>query len=789
MAITDDQAPVTPAPPAAPAPPKRARVAKTTARKATAAKTTRRRPAPSAATDAEAPEDGARAPGGDLVVVESPTKARTLARMLGPGFTVEASYGHIRDLPKSKLGIDLETFAPEYIVPAESEKHVRQLRKDAKFADRVWLASDLDREGEAIAWHVSQILGVPASKLRRVTFHEITPAAIAESFKHPRQIDGDLVNAQQARRVVDRLVGYTMSPLLWKKIRYGLSAGRVQSVALRLIVDRERQITAFTAVEYWSIDALLANHLGESFDAELIQHQGKKLAIGNAEEADRHRAALADAVYRVAGLEKRESGRNAAPPFTTSTLQQEASRKLGYSVKRTMVLAQQLYEGVSLGDGAVGLITYMRTDSLHVAEGALKQAKDVITAEFGERYALEKPRHFKTKSKGAQEAHEAIRPTDLARTPDQMRRYLNRDQLRLYAMIWQRTLASQMAPARFENTRLDVAAEGYTLRAHGRKILFDGFLRVYSESSDEPEKEVDPLPDVTEGEELRLLGLDAGQHFTQPPPRFTEASLVKILEEHGIGRPSTYAPTISTLTDRRYVRKEGRALIPEDVGFTVTDFLTEHFPDIVDLGFTARMEEDLDKVANGEAEWAPIVRAFYTPFDALVKEKTLTVNKSDVTEEATDKTCPNCGRPVVIKLGRYGRFYSCTGFVKGKKGQPMPPGGCDYAAPLEGQEEHGPEIVEGEICPECRKPLAKKRGRFGPFIGCTGYPDCKYIKKTQVKSGVVCPDCGKGELVRRRGRGRSIFFGCERYPDCTFTARELPTAEAPAAPEPVGAAE
>ena len=803
VAVADEQAPQSTESPAAaeaPAAPKRARVTKartaskaTTAKKATTATRSRRAAGLPVAED---PDDGAPAPrGGDLVVVESPTKARTIARMLGPGYTVEASYGHIRDLPKSKLGIDLDTFAPEYIVPPDSEKHVRQLRKNAKHADRVWLASDLDREGEAIAWHVSEILGVPATKLRRVTFHEITPAAIAESFKHPRQIDGDLVNAQQARRVVDRLVGYTMSPLLWKKIRYGLSAGRVQSVALRLIVDRERAIKAFTAVEYWSIDALLANHLGESFDAELIQHKGKKLEIGSAEEADRHRAALADAVYQVASLEKRESGRNAAPPFTTSTLQQEASRKLGYSVKRTMVLAQQLYEGVSLGDGAVGLITYMRTDSLHVADSALQQAKEVITAEFGGRYALEKPRVFKTKSKGAQEAHEAIRPTDLARTPDQMRRYLNKDQLRLYAMIWQRTLASQMAPARFENTRLDVGAEGYILRANGRKILFDGFLRVYSEGSDEPEKEVDPLPDVTEGEELKLLGLDAAQHFTQPPPRFTEASLVKMLEEHGIGRPSTYAPTISTLTDRRYVVKDGRALVPEDVGFTVTDFLTEHFPDIVDLGFTARMEEDLDKVASGEAEWAPIVRAFYTPFDALVKEKTLTINKSDVTEEATDKICPKCGRPVIIKLGRYGRFYSCTGFVKGKKGQPMPPGGCDYAAPLEGQEEHGPEIVEGEMCPDCGKPLARKRGRFGPFIGCTGYPDCKYIKKTQVKTGVVCPDCGKGELVRRRGRGKSFFFGCERYPDCTFTARELPTAGAPAptdtaaAPEPVGAAE
>ena len=713
----------------------------------------------------------------DLVVVESPTKARTLERMLGPAYKVEASFGHIRDLPKSKMGVNLKTFAPEYIVPDDSEKHARTLRREAKGANHVWLATDLDREGEAIAWHLADVIKVPKSKLRRVTFHEITPAAIDEAFKHPREIDQDLVNAQQARRVVDRLVGYTMSPLLWKKIRYGLSAGRVQSVALRLIVDREREITAFVPVEYWSLEAVLANHAGQTFTAEVIQHKGHKLEIHDGETAEKHRAALADAAYVVKSLEKRESGRNAAPPFTTSTLQQEASRKLGYSVKRTMVLAQQLYEGISMGaSGSVGLITYMRTDSLHVAEGALKQARDVIVSEFGVPYALDKPRHYKTRSKGAQEAHEAIRPTDMARTPDRMKRFLKPDQLRLYTMIWQRAIASQMAPARFENTRMDIDAGHYMLRANGRRVLFDGFLRVYTEGTEEPEKEISPLPEVTAGEALKLLGLDASQHFTQPPARFTEASLVKTLEEHGIGRPSTYAPTISTLIGRKYVRKEGRALIPEDVGFVVTDFLHEHFPEIVDTGFTARMEADLDKIAGGEVEWVPVVRDFFEPFSKRVEEKTKSVKKSDVTEVATDRICPKCGRPVVIKLGRYGRFYSCTGFAKGKKGQPVPAGACDYSEPLEGQKEPQLEILEGEMCPDCGKPLAKRRGRFGPFVGCTGYPDCKYIKKTHEKTGVVCPDCGKGELVRRRGRGRSLFYGCERYPACTYTARELPAA-------------
>src|SRR5687768_9758873 len=567
---------------------------------------------------------------GDLVIVESPTKARTLARMLGAGYTVEASFGHIRDLPKSKLGIDPVTYEPEYIVPDNSEKTARLLRGEAKKAARVWLATDLDREGEAIAWHVADVIATAKSKLRRVTFHEITPEAIAESFKHPREIDQDLVNAQQARRVVDRLVGYTMSPLLWKKIRYGLSAGRVQSVALRVIVDREREIQAFKAEEYWSIEGVLANHAGETFTAEVIQHKGHKIHINTAEAADKHRAALADAKYIVKSLEKRESSRNAAPPFTTSTLQQDASRKLGFSVKRTMVLAQQLYEGVSLGDMPVGMITYMRTDSLHVAESALRQAKDVITKVYGAQYALEKPRHYKTRSKGAQEAHEAIRPTDLSRTPTYAKKYLKPDQLKLYTLIWQRTLASQMAPARFENTRLDVDAGPYVLRANGRRVTFDGFIRVYAEGTDEPEKEIAPLPEVVAGEDLKLLELHPAQHFTQPPPRFTEASLVKTLEEHGIGRPSTYAPTISTLTGRKYVRKEGRALIPEDVGFVVTDFLKEHFPDIVDNGFTARMELDLDRIAGGETEWEPIVRDFFTPFIKLVEEKTKSVKKSDI---------------------------------------------------------------------------------------------------------------------------------------------------------------
>ena len=716
---------------------------------------------------------------GDLVIVESPTKAKSIARMLGDDYVVAASYGHVRDLPKSKLGVDLETFQPEYVVNADAKKRVSGLKRQAKAAAHVYLATDLDREGEAIAWHVAELAQIPQSKLRRVTFHEITPAAVRDAFKKPRGIDTRLVNAQQARRVLDRLVGYKISPLLWRKIRYGLSAGRVQSVALRLVVDREREITAFVPEEYWSIVAVLLTQHGEVFSAELVSHAGHKLKVKSEAEANKHRAALADATYAVAEVERKEVQRTPPPAFTTSTLQQDASRKLGFSVRRTMAVAQQLYEGVELGDqGQVGLITYMRTDAVHVAESALRQARNVIARAFGEAYALAHPRHYKTRAKGAQEAHEAIRPTDLSRTPDEVKRYTSRDQLRLYTLIWQRAVASQMVPARFERMRIDVSAGRYVLRANGQRVAFDGYRRVYEVATDDPEKEETPLPEVAVGERLTVHGLDAQQHFTQPPPRYTEASLVKTLEEHGIGRPSTYAPIISTLVDRKYVVVDQRRLLPQDVGFIVTDFLKEHFPGIVDLSFTARMEEDLDRIASGEREWVPVMREFFEPFIRQVEEKDKDVKKSDVVEETTDRSCPKCGRPVVIKLGRFGRFYSCTGFRKRKKGEPLPPGSCDYSEPLEGQQGRPVEIIEGEVCPECGRPLARKRGRFGPFVGCTGYPECRYIKKTQVKTGVQCPQCREGELVLRRGRGRSFFYGCGRYPQCTYTARELPGKDA-----------
>ncbi len=701
---------------------------------------------------------------GNLVIVESPTKAKSIGRMLGDGYVVEASYGHVRDLPKSKLGVDLETFEPEYVVQVDAKKRVAALRKLAKAAERVYLATDLDREGEAIAWHVAELAGIPPSKLRRVTFHEITPTAVREAFKKPRRIDLRLVNAQQARRVLDRLVGYKISPLLWRKIRYGLSAGRVQSVALRLIVDREREVQAFVPEEYWSIAAVLETHRGEIFTAELLSYHGHKIKIKTEAEANKHRAALADAMYQVADVEKKEVKRNPPPSFTTSTLQQDASRKLGFSVKRTMVIAQQLYEGVALGDqGQVGLITYMRTDSVHVAENALRDTRDVIARQYGDAYALAHPRHYKTRSKGAQEAHEAIRPTEPARAPSDVKQHLSRDQLRLYTLIWQRHVASQMAPARLERTRIDVGADGYVMRATGQRVAFDGYRRVYEEGSDDPEREGSPLPDVAPGEDLAVRGLDAQQHFTQPPPRYSEASLVKTLEENGIGRPSTYAPTISTLEQRKYIAVEQRRLVAQDVGFVVTDFLKEHFPSIVDLSFTAHMEEDLDKIARGDVEWTPVVREFFEPFIKLVEEKDRVIKKSDVVEEATDKVCPECGRPMVIKLGRFGRFLSCSGYPE-----------CKHSEPFGDKPQVQPEIIEGEMCPECGSPLARKRGRYGPFIGCTNYPNCKYVKKEAQSTGVQCPQCKEGELVRRRGRGGKFFYGCSRYPKCDHTTWTRP---------------
>ena len=658
-----------------------------------------------------------------LVIVESPAKAKTVSRMLGSGYSVKASIGHVRDLPKSRLGVDVEKgFTPKYLVPKEKSAVVRGIREAARKASSVYLATDPDREGEAISWHLVQAAELDRLPLKRVVFHEITREAVAEAFRHPREIDMDLVNAQQARRILDRLVGYKLSPLLWQKVRRGLSAGRVQSVALRMIVDREREIEGFVPTEYWSIDAELAKMATkESFMATLIGFlDDRKIEIQSEKEAERIAAELEDASYAVAQVRKKEVSRQPAPPFTTSTLQQEGWRKLRFTAQHTMAIAQQLYEGLPIGkEGSVGLITYMRTDSVRVAPSALAETRAYVKEKYGANFLPPRPRIFARKAKAAQEAHEAIRPTSVRREPDIIKHYLTRDQFRLYELIWKRMVASQMSPTLLDATSVDIEAKdekAYLLRATSSIIKFPGFTIIYNEGKDDAQDEEGkrPLPDLVKGEPLELLGLFPEQHFTQPPPRYTEATLVKALEERGIGRPSTYAPILSTIQARGYVERGDGRFHPLELGFLVSDLITEHFPDIVDLGFTAQMEEGLDQIARGERQWVPFLQDFYDPFEKTLHRAKQQMKKVKVVGEPTEEVCSLCGRPMVIKLGRYGRF-----------------------------------------------------------LACSGYPDCKNTRPFLIKIGVKCPQCG-GDLVERRSKRKRTFYGCARYPDCDFTTSDKP---------------
>ncbi len=709
-----------------------------------------------------------------LVVVESPAKARTISRILGSKYDVKASIGHVRDLPKRDLGIQIEDgFLPKYVVPKEKARTVKEIRDAAQKAGNVYLATDPDREGEAIAWHLLEAADLGALPLHRVVFHEITPEAVQEAFEHPRDIDMKLVDAQQARRVLDRLVGYRLSPFLWTKVRRGLSAGRVQSVAVRLVVEREREIQAFTQQEYWTIDAELEKpQVAPSFRARLQGHVGKrqKLEIPNETEAQRLVAILQSAAYRVLSVQTKTQPRRPAAPFITSTLQQEASRKLGFTTKRTMQIAQQLYEGLSLGaEGEVGLITYMRTDSTNVAASAQQETRAYITERFGREFLPASARVFAKKVKGAQEAHEAIRPTHVRREPEAVRRYLNNDQNRLYNLIWQRMVASQMADALFDVTTVDIEGmpsagqNPLLLRATNTQLQFAGFRQVYIEGRDDDTEEDlgnNPLPALSEADLLRALGFFPEQHFTEPPPRFTEATLIKALEEKGIGRPSTYAPTMSTIQDRGYVEKDGRYLRPSDLGSVVNDLLVEHFQDFVDVGFTAGMEDELDDIANGDRRWQPVVQEFYNPL-----EKALTLAKETAPKqvETTDVQCPECGKPMLIRWGRRGRFLACSGFPE-----------CKGTLPLEGEEQEAPQQTD-EQCPECSSPMVIKSGRFGRFLACSRYPECKGRKPFTVTTGVRCPR-DAGELLERRSRRGRIFYGCSNYPKCDFTTwtRPLP---------------
>lgn len=703
-----------------------------------------------------------------LVIVESPAKAKTIQKYLGKGFTVKSSYGHVRDLPKSTMGVDIENnFTPKYLVPKKSKAQVAELKKLAKKADEIFLATDEDREGEAIAWHLAQALDVKEDKLKRITFTEITKTAIKKAIENPREINQDLVDAQQARRILDRLVGYELSPLLWKKVRRGLSAGRVQSVAVRLIAEREKEIEKFKPDEYWSVEAALSKD-ESTFEAKLAKQKDKaipKLGIKSKEESDKIVSDLKDAKYVVEDVQTKERKRTPPPPFTTSTLQQAAVNQLGFSSKRTMMIAQQLYEGIDLGQqGTSGLITYMRTDSNNLASEATKVAAETIERDFGKEYTIEKPRSFAKKSKGAQEAHEAIRPTNPSRNPESLSDYLSTDQLKLYTLIWQRMIASQMSEARLNTVTAEIKAGDYTFRATGTTVIFDGFVKALGEKAAFKET---VLPELKEKDEVNLEELKPEQHFTQPPARYSEATLVKALEEEGIGRPSTYAPTIDVIQRREYVKKrdEDKRFEPTEIGNLVNDLLTDHFPNIVDVGFTADIETALDRVADGDLPWQPLMKEFYDPFHKQIETKDKELSKKELTEEKTGETCPKDGGEMVIKLGRFGKFKACTNYPE-----------CKHTEPI-GEEKKLQEEHTDKTCPECKKPLVVKRGRYGPFLGCSGYPDCKFIEKIEKGTGVKCPKCEKGEIIEKKSRRGKTFYACNQYPDCENAYWSKPTGE------------
>ena len=718
-----------------------------------------------------------------LVIVESPAKCKTIQKYLGKDVVVLASYGHVRDLLPKEGAVDTANdFAMKYQVIERNSKHVDAIAKAMKKADVLYLATDPDREGEAISWHLYELLKkrgtLKNKKTHRVVFHEITKQAVNDAVANPRELSMDMVNAQQARRALDYLVGFTLSPLLWKKVRRGLSAGRVQSPALRMIVERELEIEAFEPKEYWSIEADAALKKAD-FDAKLTHLQGKKLSqftINNetgSAEAVAILTKAADGKLLVTNVSKKQRKRNPAAPFTTSTLQQEASRKLGFGAQRTMSVAQQLYEGVDTGEGAVGLITYMRTDSVSLAKEAVEELRVFIAEKYGAIAVPKVPQVYKTKSKNAQEAHEAVRPTSILRTPDSLKSYLPADQHKLYTLIWQRTLASQMVHATMNTVAVDLGCgAGNTFRANGSTVVNPGFMSVYLEGQDDSKSDKDErlLPLMEVGDVVDLKAVRPEQHFTEPPPRYSEASLVRSLEEHDIGRPSTYANIISTLLQREYVELEKKRFHPTDVGRVVGKFLVDHFTQYVDYGFTASLEGDLDAVSRGEKEWVPLLRKFWGPFKEQVETKDKEVQRSDVTQELMDEDCPKCGKKLSSRLGRSGRFIGCTAYPE-----------CDYTRNVDGEETTAsePEVVADRKCPKCESDLWVRIGKYGKFIGCSSYPKCKHIESLEqpTNTGVDCPQCKKGEILVRKSRRGKIFYSCSGYPECDYALWNEPVKE------------
>lgn len=709
--------------------------------------------------------------GKDLIIVESPAKVKTIKKFLGNAYAVEASVGHVRDLPQKKLGVDeKEDFAPQYQIIPGKQKVVTKLKDAAASASTIYLAPDPDREGEAIAWHVAEILKDADKPIHRIQFNEITAKAVREALAHPRDINEKLFLSQQARRILDRLVGYKVSPILWQKVKSGISAGRVQSVALRLVVDREKERRAFVPVEYWNFKARLAGDTPPEFEAELVKFKGKKLEIGSAEAAAAAEAAILGNPFVVAEVAEKERKKSPPPPFITSTLQQAANQRLGYSAKRTMGAAQKLYEGLELGDkGTVALITYMRTDSTRIADEARDAAREFIVGALGPDYYPEKARHFRTKA-GAQDAHEAIRPVDVTLTPADVKALLPKDLFTLYKLIWERFVASQMSEARFWDTAADIAAGPGLFKAKGQRLIFPGYLKVYGQEAGDEAKS---LPPLAKDQVLRLLELKKEQKFTQPPPRYTEASLVRELEEKGIGRPSTYAAIISTLIDRDYARLEDKHFVPSELGETVSDLLAEHFVKIMDVGFTAGMEEALDAVAEGRGDWVGLLKDFTDDFYPTLAKAAKDMAKVKAGKE-TDVTCELCGKPMVIRFGKAGEFLGCSGYPDCKNTKEFDRAPDGTVVPRERKPE---ETISVGKCPQCGKDLAVKKSRTGSrFIACTGWPDCKYTKP--FSTGVPCPREGcTGTLVEKSSKRGKVFYACDAYPQCDFALWDWPVPE------------
>lgn len=724
-----------------------------------------------------------------LVIVESPAKAKVIGKYLGKDYEVLASFGHVRDLKQKNGAVEPDNnFHMNYEIIEKNAKHVTAIAKALKKADYLLLATDPDREGEAIAWSVLELMKaqkiLKKQTVQRVVFHEITKTAIQEAIKHPRALDMDLVNAQQARRALDYLVGYTLSPLLWKKIRRGLSAGRVQSPSLRMICEREDEIEKFIKQEYWTIHADSATQTGQALAAKLFQYEKQKVeqfTITNAEQAQDIQTkllAMSNHVLTVENIDRKQRRRNPTAPFTTSTLQQEAARKLGMTAQRTMRIAQQLYEGIDIGQGAVGLITYMRTDSVNLADEAITEIRELILKRYGQDFLPDSKREYRTKSKNAQEAHEAIRPTSVNQTPDDLKDFLSAEQYKLYALIWKRTVACQMVHALINTVSIDLSCgtPDNLFRANGSTIEHAGFISVYQEDEDDAQKEDGEdvlLPNMKVGEKLALNDIVPAQHFTEPPPRYSEASLIKALEEHGIGRPATYASIISTLQQRDYAILDKKRFIPTDVGRIVNRFLTQHFTRYVDYDFTAKLEDELDAISRGEKVWIPVLEEFWQPFKHLIGEIETNVARSDVTQEKLDETCPECSKPLSIRLGKRGRFIGCSGYPE-----------CSYTRNLDNPqgepgESEAPVIVEGRVCPVCEAPLHIRQGRYGKFIGCTAYPTCKHMEPLNkpLDTGIECPTCKTGTMLQRKSRYGKIFYSCSRYPDCKYAIWNEPVAE------------